>query len=390
MMETYIDFQSLLTDEEKMVQENLRVFVEEEFLPVVARHHREGTFPLDLVPRLAGLGVFGATLKEYDLPGLTQVPYGLMMLELERGDSGLRSFVSVQNSLVIFPIMQWGSKEQKDRWIPALASGKAIGCYGLTEPDFGSNPGGMRTRLTRSGKGWVLNGAKAWITNGSTADMGVVWARDNDAKVRGVLLERGMPGFESRRYEGKFSLRASDTSEMFFQDVKIADEDILPGASALKHPLMCLNEARFGIGWGAIGAALAVSEHALEYAKSRVQFGGRPIAAQQIIQEKLAWMVTEIAKAQVLMWHLSRLKDAGKLHHSQVSLAKRNNVWMARECARMAREILGAAGIVDEHPVIRHMMNLEAVYTYEGTHDIHGLVIGERLTGIAAYNPPET
>lgn len=387
-MENYIDFKHLLTDEELMVQDGIRTFVEREFLPVVTEHHRAGTFPMQLVPRMAELGVFGASIKEYDLPGLSAVPYGLIMLELERGDSGLRSFASVQNSLVMFPIMSWGSKEQKDRWIPALASGKAIGCYGLTEPDFGSNPGGMRTRLKTKGAGFVLNGAKAWITNGSQANVAVVWAKDDDGIVRGVLVEKGMSGFEARAYKGKFSLRASDTSELFFQDVAISPENILPGTSALKHPLMCLNEARFGIAWGAIGAALAVAEHALEYTKSRVQFGGKPIAAHQIVQEKLAWMVTEIAKAQLLMWHLSKLKDAGKLHFSQVSLAKRNNVWMARECARLARELLGAAGIVDDHPVIRHMMNLEAVFTYEGTHDIHGLVIGQQLTGIPSYNPP--
>ena len=388
MMENYIDFKHLLTDEELMVQENIRTFVDQEFMPLVTEHHRAGTFPLQLVPRMAELGVFGASIKEYDLPDLSAVPYGLIMLELERGDSGLRSFASVQNSLVMFPIMHFGSEAQKDRWIPALASGKVIGCYGLTEPDFGSNPGGMRTRLKTKGKGFVLDGAKAWITNGSLADVGVVWARDDSGAIRGVLVEKGMPGFEARAYQGKFSLRASNTSELFFQDVAIAPENILPGTSALKHPLMCLNEARFGIAWGAVGAALAVSEHALEYTKSRVQFGDKPIAAHQIVQEKLAWMVTELAKAQVLMWHLSKLKDAGKLHHSQVSLAKRNNVWMARECARLARELLGAAGIVDDHPVIRHMMNLEAVFTYEGTHDIHGLVIGQQLTGIPSYNPP--
>jgi len=388
-MDNFINFETLLTEEERLIQQTIREFVDAEFLPVITHHYRNGTFPVDLVPRLADLGVFGATLHEYDLPGLTTVPYGLIMLELERGDSGLRSMVSVQNSLVIFPIHNWGSREQKDYWIPRLAAGKAIGCYGLTEPDFGSNPGGMRTTYKKNGSAYVLNGSKAWITNGSTADVAVVWARGEDGSVRGFLVERDTPGFESRSYPGKYSLRASDTSELFFQDVELDEDHVLPGTGSLRHPLQCLTEARFGISWGAIGAALAVSNHALEYARSRIQFPGKPIASHQIIQEKLAWMVSEISKAQLLCYHLSQLKDKGELHHTHVSLAKRNNVWMARECARMAREILGAAGIVDEHPVIRHMMNLEAVYTYEGTHDIHGLVIGQALTGYPSFNPPE-
>ena len=366
-MEQFIDFESLLDEESRLVRDTIRDFVDKEFNPIITSYHREGRFPLHLIPKMGELGIFGAAMSDYGLPGLSTVPYGLIMQELERGDSGLRSMASVQNSLVLFPIHNWGSKEQKDLWIPKLAAGEAVGCYGLTEPDFGSNPGAMRTHIRRGGKGFVLNGSKAWITNGSLADVAVVWARDEANGIRGVLVKNGTPGFESRSYEGKFSLRASDTAELFFNDVELSETDILPGTSSLKHPFMCLNDARFGIAWGMIGAAAAVGEHALAYAKSRIQFGAKPIASHQIIQEKLTWMTTEISKSQLLMFHLSKLKDEGRLHFAQVSLAKRNNVWMARECARLSREILGAAGIVDDHPVIRHMMNLESVYTYEGT-----------------------
>ncbi len=388
-MENFIHFNDILNDEEILIRKSIREFVENEFLPIITEYHRKGKFPEKIIPRLAELGVFGATLSEYELPGLSAVPYGLIMLELERGDSGLRSVASVQNSLVIYPIHQWGSKEQKNHWIPRLASGELIGCYGLTEADFGSNPGSMRTKVKKSGKGYILNGSKAWITNGSMAKIAVVWAKDEKENIRGVLVEEGMPGFETKEYKGKYSLRASDTSELFFSDVFIDEEHILPGTSSLKHPFMCLTEARFGIAWGAIGSAIAVSEYALDYAKSRLQFRGKPIATHQIIQEKLVWMLTEISKSQLLVHHLSRLKDKGKLNFSQVSMAKRNNVWMARECARLAREILGAAGIVDEHPVIRHMMNMESVYTYEGSHDMHTLILGQALTGYPAFNPPE-
>jgi glutaryl-CoA dehydrogenase len=388
-VENFLNFDSLLSTDERQVRDSFRQFVDREFKPLITDHHRAGRFPVEIIPKLAGMGVFGATLKDFDCPGLSTVPYGLMLQELERGDSGLRSMASVQNSLVIFPIHSWGSEEQKTRWLPKLISGQAVGCYGLTEADFGSNPGALRTRLRKSGGGYILNGGKAWITNASLADVAVVWAKDGSGALRGILVERGTDGFETRAYEGKFSLRASDTGELFFNDVGIDEAQILPGTSSFKHPFLCLTEARFGIAWGMIGAALAVAEHALDYSRSRIQFGGKPIASHQIIQEKLTWMVTEIGKAQLLMSHLSGLKDRGDLRYSQVSLAKRNNVWMARECARLSREILGAAGIVDDHPVIRHMMNLESVYTYEGTHDMHTLIVGETLTGIPAFNPPE-
>jgi len=389
-MESFAGFDRLLSEEERILRGTIRAFVEQEVQPLLRAHHREGRFPTEVIPRLAELGVLGAAVKGHDLPGLDAVPYGLVMQELERGDSGLRSFASVQNALVIFPIERYGSPEQQQHWIPLLASGTVIGCFGLTEPDFGSNPGAMRTRARRVPGGHVLDGSKAWITNGTLAHVALVWAKDDEGRFRGFLVERGSDGFESRAHAGKFSLRVSDTSEIFLDGCFVDDDHLLPGTSTLRHPLSCLNEARFGIAWGAIGAALAVAEHALAYAKERVQFGGKPIAAHQLVQEKLVFMVSEIAKAQVLLWHLSRLKDHGELTHGQVSLAKRNNVWMARECARLSREIIGAAGIVDDHPVIRHMMNLEAVYTYEGTHDIHTLIMGEQLTGHAAFEPSPT
>ena len=309
------------------------------------------------------------------------------MQELERGDSGLRSFVSVQSSLVMYPIYAFGSKEQKDRWIPPLASGEAIGCFGLTEPDFGSNPGGMRTTARRDGDGWVLNGSKQWITNGTLADVAVVWAQTDDG-VRGFLVEKGTPGFTSSDQHGKFSLRASTTSELGFTDCRIPAENLLPKTEGLKNALMCLNQARYGIAWGGIGAAMQCYQTALEYAGERIQFGGRPIASHQLVQDKLVWMISEITKGQFLALQIGRLKDAGRVKHFHISMGKRNNVWVARESAKLAREILGANGIVDDYPVIRHMLNIESVYTYEGTHDIHGLVIGERITGIPAFEPP--
>ncbi len=313
--------------------------------------------------------------------------YGLVMQELERGDSGLRSFVSVQSALVMYPIHAFGSREQRDRWIPALASGEAIGCFGLTEPDFGSNPGGMRTTARRDGNEWVLNGSKQWITNGTLADVAVVWAQTEDG-VRGFLVEKGAPGYTSSDQHGKFSLRASTTSELGFSDCRIPEENLLPNTEGLKNALMCLNQARYGIAWGGVGSAMACYQAALDYSKERVQFDGEPIACHQLVQDKLVWMISEITKGQLLALQLGRLKDQGKLKHWQVSLGKRNNVWVARESAKLAREILGANGIVDDYPVIRHMLNIESVYTYEGTHDIHGLVIGERITGIPAFNPP--
>jgi glutaryl-CoA dehydrogenase len=390
----FLELDLLLSEEERMIRDTVREFVDDRVKPIIEECHRECRTPLELVPEMARLGLFGATIDEYGLPGLGNVAYGLIMQELERGDSGIRSFVSVQSALVMYPIHAFGSKAQKDRWIPALASGEAIGCFGLTEPDFGSNPGGMKTTARRDGDGWVLNGSKQWITNGTLADVAVVWARTEDGgggghSVRGFLVEKGTPGFTSSDQHGKFSLRASTTSELGFHDCRVRAEDVLPEATGLKNALMCLNQARYGIAWGGLGAAMECYHTALEYAKERVQWNGQPIACHQLVQDKLVWMLSEITKGQLLALQLGRLKDAGRLKHYQVSLGKRNNVWVARECARLAREVLGANGIVDDYPVIRHMLNLESVYTYEGTHDIHSLVIGEAITGVAAFNAPE-
>jgi len=384
----YLELDALLTEEQKMARDTVRQFVDDLVKPIIEECHRECRTPLELVPEMAKLNLFGANIDEYGLPGLDNVAYGLIMQELERGDSGLRSFVSVQSALVMYPIYAFGSKEQKDRWIPALASGEAIGCFGLTEPDFGSNPGGMRTTAKRDGDGWVLDGSKQWITNGTLADVAVVWAQTDDG-VRGFLVEKGTPGFTATDQHGKFSLRASTTSELGFQDCRIPAENVLPETVGLKNALMCLNQARYGIAWGGLGAAMECYHTALEYAKERIQFSGQPIASHQLVQEKLVWMVSEITKGQLLAYRLGRLKDQGKVKHFHISMGKRNNVWVARECAKLAREVLGANGIVDDYPVIRHMLNIESVYTYEGTHDIHGLVIGERVTGIPAFNAPE-
>jgi glutaryl-CoA dehydrogenase len=384
----FLDFDALLSDEEKLVRETVRSFVDDQVKPIIEECHRAARTPLELVPEMGRLNLFGASLHEYGLPGLGGVAYGLIMQELERGDSGLRSFVSVQSGLVMYPISAFGSPEQKDRWIPRLATGEAIGCFGLTEPDFGSNPGGMRTTARRQGDEWVLNGSKQWITNGTLADVAVVWARTPEG-IRGFLVEKGTPGFTSADQHGKFSLRASTTSELGFHDCRVPAASLLPGTTGLKNALMCLNQARYGIAWGGIGAAMECYTTALQYAKERIQWNGQPIASHQLVQEKLVWMVSEITKAQLLAYQLGKLKDAGRLKPQHVSLGKRNNVWMARECARLAREILGANGIVDDYPVIRHMLNIESVYTYEGTHDIHALIIGESVTGIPAYNAPE-
>ncbi len=386
----YLGIEDMLSEDERAVRDLVRDFVENEVLPIIEECAYEGRFPRELVPKMAAMNLFGSTIAEYGLPGLNNVAYGLIMQELERGDSGLRSFVSVQSSLVMYPIYTFGSKEQKDRWIPALAKGEAIGCFGLTEPDFGSNPGGMRTVARKEGSHWVLNGAKAWITNGSVADVAVVWAKVGgaDGPVRGFLVERGTPGFTTSEHRMKMSLRASVTSQLAFDDCRIPEENVLPGVQGLKGPLSCLTQARYGISWGALGSAMATYTCALDYAKSRKQFLDRPIAAHQMVQEKLAFMVTEITKGQLLALRLGRMKDAGKLAPHHVSMAKRNNVWVARECARTAREVLGANGIVGEYPVFRHMANVESVFTYEGTHDIHTLVIGQAVTGIPSYNPP--
>ncbi len=384
----YMELDSLLSEEERLVRDTVRQFVDDKVKPIIEECHRDGRTPLELVPEMGRLNLFGATLHEYGLPGLNNVAYGLIMQELERGDSGLRSFVSVQSSLVMYPIHAFGSPAQRNRWLPALASGQAIGCFGLTEPDFGSNPGGMRTTARKSGGDWVLNGAKQWITNGTLADVAVVWARTDDG-IRGFVIEKGTPGFTASDQHGKFSLRASTTSELGFHDCRVPADALLPKTEGLKNALMCLNQARYGIAWGGLGAAMECYYTALEYAKQRVQFGGQPIACHQLVQEKLAWMITEITKGQLLALQMGRLKDQNRLKHFHVSMGKRNNVWVARESARLAREILGANGIVDDYPVIRHMLNIESVYTYEGTHDIHGLIIGEAITGIPAYNPPE-
>ncbi len=383
----FLDIDSLLTEEERLVRESVRSFVDDRIVPIIEECHREARFPIELLPKIGELGLLGATITEYDLPGLNNVAYGLIMQELERGDSGLRSFVSVQGSLVMYPIHTFGSKEQRDRWIPPMAAGDAIGCFGLTEPDFGSNPAGMLTNAKRVGNEWLLNGAKQWITNGSIADVAVVWARTEDG-VRGFLVEKGTPGYTATDQHGKFSLRASITSELGFQDCRIPAENVLPKTVGLKNALMCLNQARYGIAWGALGAAMDCYTTALEYSKERKQFGGQPIACHQLVQDKLVWMISEITKGQLLAVQLGRMKDENRLKHQHVSLGKRNNVWVARECAKLAREILGANGIVDDYPVIRHMLNIESVYTYEGTHDIHGLVIGQAVTGIPAFNPP--
>jgi glutaryl-CoA dehydrogenase len=381
----FLDFDSLLSDEEKLARQTARQFVDEQVLPLIVKHDREGTFPVQLVPQMAELGFFGANLKGHGCAGMSNVEYGLVTQELERGDSGVRSFVSVQSALVMYPIYAFGSDAQKEKWLPLLQQGKAIGCFGLTEPQFGSNPGGMLTRAVKKGASYVLDGEKMWITNGSIADVAVIWAKCEDEKIRGFLVEKGTPGFKAWAIHGKQSLRASVTSGLALTGCTIPGQNVLPGVAGLKGPLSCLDQARYGIGWGAIGAAMACYDTALGYAKQRKQFADRPIASHQLVQEKLVWMITEITKAQFLALQTGRLKDRGRVHASHISMLKMNNVWMARETARLAREVLGANGIVDDYCVMRHMNNLESVYTYEGTHDIHKLIIGERITGIAAF-----
>jgi glutaryl-CoA dehydrogenase len=375
----------LLSEDERLVRDTVRAFVTDRVLPVIEGHFRAGTFPTDLIPAMAEMGLYGANLQGYGCAGLGPVAYGLIMQELERGDSGLRSFVSVQGALCMYPIHAYGSEAQKERWLPPMARGERIGCFGLTEPDAGSDPGAMRTRAVKAQGGYVLNGAKAWITNGSVADVAVVWARTEEGPVRGFLVERGTPGFTTRDYHGKFSLRASVTSELALSDCRVPEEALLPGTSGLKHALSCLTQARYGIAWGGLGAALAVYDEALRYAQQRIAFG-KPIAGTQIQQEKLVFMANEITKGQLLALRLGRLKEQGQATPVRVSLAKRNNIWLARECARLGREMLGANGIADEYQTGRHFCNIEAVYTYEGTHDIHTLIVGEALTGIAAFS----
>jgi len=390
----FLNLDANFTEEELLVRRTARHFVEESIVPIIEECFREGRFPRELVPVMGELGFYGANLEGYGCAGMSNVEYGLVMQELERGDSGLRSFVSVQSALTMYPIYTFGSDEQKNKWLPALATGEKLGCFGLTEPGFGSNPAGMTTRARKSGSEYILNGEKMWITSGTIADVAVVWAKlegagdgtpDSTDSVRGFLVEKDRPGFSAHDIHGKWSLRASVTSGLTLQEVRVPAENLLPGAAGLKSALMCLNQARYGIGWGAIGAAMDCYSTALNYAKTRKQFHDQPIASHQLVQEKLVWMASEISKAQLLSLHVGRLKDAGKAGHQHISMAKRNNVWMAIECARLARDILGANGVTEDYPIMRHMMNLESVKTYEGTHDIHTLILGQSITGIGAY-----
>lgn len=375
----------LLTDEEKMIRDSIRQWIDENVLPIIEEYYQQAKFPHQLIPNLGEMSLLGANLPEkYGCAGINNVAYGLMMQELERGDSGMRSFASVQGALVMYPIYEFGSEEQRSYWLPKLASGDKVGCFGLTEPDHGSDPGGMVTRAIKDGNSYILNGAKMWITNGTIADVAVVWAK-LDGEVHGFLVEKDTPGFTAPEMKDKHSLKASVTSELIFQDCRIPKDNFLPNSRGLKCPLKCLTQARYGIAWGAIGAAMACYNEALDYAKTRIQFD-KPIGSYQLVQQKLVNMVTEITKMQLLCLQLGRLKDDNKINFMQVSLAKRNNVFHALEIARTARDILGANGITSEYQSMRHMCNLESVKTYEGTHDIHTLIIGEYITGIAAYS----
>ena len=386
----FYDTDSLLQEEERAVRDTVRSWVDEKVIPVIGEHYVEGKFPKHLIPGMAELGLFGANLpEEYGCAGLNNVAYGLIMQELERGDSGLRSFASVQGALVMYPIFAFGSEEQKKEWLPKLASGAAIGCFGLTEPDFGSNPGGMITTAKETKDGWVLNGTKMWITNGSTAQVAIVWAKTGALQdlngIRGFIVPTKTKGFTAKDQKGKLSLRASDTSELVLQDVHVPKDALLPKSGGLKSPLSCLTQARYGIAWGAVGAAMACYDEAVSYAKTRVMFD-KPIGGFQLQQARLAEMLTEITKAQLLCVQLGRLKDRGTMTPQQVSLAKRNNVSMATDIAREARRLLGANGILAEYQAMRHLANLESVYTYEGTHDIHTLILGQEITGLSAFN----
>jgi glutaryl-CoA dehydrogenase len=379
----FVEIDGLFSEEEIAVRQTIREFVSDRIMPIIEKHYREGTFPDHLIPEMAELGVFGANIQGYGCAGLNNVAYGLIMQELERGDSGVRSFVSVQGGLCMYPILAYGSDEQKNKYLPEMGKGKIIGCFGLTEADYGSNPSGMITTAKKDGQHYVLNGSKMWITNGGIAHIAIVWAK-LDGRIRGFIVEKGTPGYSTKDIHGKWSLRASVTSELSFQDCRIPATNILPNVDGLKGPLGCLNQARYGIAWGGLGSAMACFHEAVEYSKARIQFD-RPIAGFQMVQEKLAWMIREITKGQLLALQLGRLKDAGKIQPHQISLGKMNNVDIALKGARLAREILGASGITDEYQCGRHMCNLESVYTYEGTHDIHTLVLGEAVTGIPAY-----
>ncbi len=386
----FYDIDSVLSEEERAVRDSVRRFVDERVLPIIGDAYVQGRFPRELIPEMGELGVFGANLpEEYGCAGLNNVSYGLIMQELERGDSGVRSFASVQGALAMYPIYAFGSEEQKRKYLPGMAKGAIIGCFGLTEPDYGSNPSGMITMAKEQGDGsWMLNGAKMWITNGSTADIAVVWAKTNgdpsDKSIRGFIVPKGTAGFTSKDQKGKLSLRASDTSELVFSDVELPADAILPKSGGLKSPLMCLTQARYGISWGALGAAMACFEEASSYAQQRIMFD-RPIGGFQIQQVRLAEMLTEIVKWQLVVLHLGRMKDAGTMTPQQVSLAKRNNVNVATDIAREARRMLGANGILAEYGAMRHMANLESVYTYEGTHDVHSLILGQAITGLNAF-----
>jgi glutaryl-CoA dehydrogenase len=386
----FYNLDGLLSEEERAVRDTVRSWVDDNLLPIIGQCYVEGRFPKQLIPGMAELGLFGANLpEEYGCAGLDNVAYGLIMQELERGDSGVRSFASVQGGLVMYPIFAFGSAEQKKTWLPQMASGKVIGCFGLTEPDYGSNPGGMITVAKETSGGWVLNGAKMWITNGSTAQVSVVWAKtgalEDQNSIRGFIVPTDTKGFSAKDQKGKLSLRASDTSELVLQDVHLPKDAVLPKSGGLKSPLMCLTQARYGIAWGAVGAAMACYDEAVSYARNRVMFG-KPLGAFQLQQARLAEMLTEITKAQLLCLQLGRLKDAGTMTPQQVSLAKRNNVDMATDIARETRRLLGANGILAEYQAMRHLANLESVYTYEGTHDIHTLILGQEITGLSAFN----
>ncbi len=380
----YLLIDSQLNEQEKMVRQTARQFVDERVIPQIRDCFRDGRFPKELIGEMGQLGFFGANLEGYGCAGMNNVEYGLIMQELERGDSGIRSFASVQGALVMYPIYAYGTEEQKQKWLPRLQSGDAIGCFGLTEPGFGSNPAGMLTRARRDGSDWILNGEKTWITNGSIADVAVVWARAEDG-IRGFLIERGAAGFSSSELHGKLSMRASVTASLAFNDCRVSESSMLPGAKGLKGPLGCLTQARYGIGWGVLGAAMDCYETARSYSVLRKQFDDKPIASHQLVQEKLADMITGITTAQLLALHCGRLKDQGKIEPSHISMLKRNNVRVALDCARLSRDLLGANGIMDEYPIMRHLCNLETVKTYEGTDHIHTLVLGERVTGVAAY-----
>ncbi|HEX4925417.1 MAG TPA: acyl-CoA dehydrogenase family protein [Bdellovibrionales bacterium] len=379
----FFDVASHLTEDELMIRDTVRQFVSKEIIPIIEKHHREGTFPTNLIPQLAEMGTLGATIQGYGCAGLNYTSYGLIMQELERGDSGVRSFVSVQGALCMFPIYAYGTEAHKKKYLPEMAKGKLIGCFGLTEPDFGSNPGGMLTRFKKDGSHFVVNGTKRWITNGGVSGIAIVWGKDDDGKIRGLLIDRDTKGFHTRDIHNKFSLRASVTSELIFEDCRVPTSNLLE-VEGLRGPFGCLNNARFGIAWGALGSAMACYDEALNYAKTRIQFD-KPIAGFQLVQAKLVEMFTEITKGQLLALHLGRLKDKNLAKPQHISMAKMNNVSMALKTARVARDILGASGITDEYQTGRHMTNLESVNTYEGTEDIHRLVLGEHITGIPAY-----